>query len=94
MPKRVVMVVLIALLLMFQWQLWFGRGGLRSNEQVSSKLEGMKSKGKRLEQENTQLKAEVENLKDPTGNLEMVEEKARAELGMIKPGEIYVQFTK
>ena len=38
-----------------------------------------------------QLSAEVRDLKE---GLEMVEEKARLELGMVKPNEIYVQFAK
>jgi cell division protein FtsB len=45
----------------------------------------------RLQAENKQLKAEVEDLK--TG-MDMVEEKARSELGMLKPNEILVQYTK
>ena len=40
---------------------------------------------------NNQLAAEVRDLKE---GLEMVEEKARSELGMVKPNEIFVQFTK
>ena len=41
-------------------------------------------------QANERLAAEVQDLKD---GLEMVEEKARSELGMVKPGEIYVHVT-
>jgi cell division protein FtsB len=40
---------------------------------------------------NDQLTAEVRDLKE---GMEMVEEKARFELGMVKPNEIFVQFTK
>jgi cell division protein FtsB len=32
-------------------------------------------------------------IKDLQEGLEMVEEKARSELGMVKPNEIFVQFT-
>ena len=39
---------------------------------------------------NDQLSAEVNDLKE---GLEMVEEKARVELGMIKPDEIFVQLS-
>ena len=42
-------------------------------------------------QANERLASEVRDLKE---GLEMVEEKARAELGMIKPDEILVQVTK
>jgi cell division protein FtsB len=40
---------------------------------------------------NARLAAEVSDLKE---GLEMVEEKARAELGMVRPDEILVQVTK
>ena len=40
---------------------------------------------------NAQLQAEVSDLKE---GLEMVEEKARAELGMVKPNEILVQVAR
>jgi cell division protein FtsB len=40
---------------------------------------------------NSRLEAEVRDLKE---GLEMVEEKARQELGMVKPNEIYVHISK
>ena len=93
-PSRIVFFLLLALLLIFLGQLWFGRGSLRENAQMQHKLNGINKNAERLQAENEQLKAEVDDLKDPTGRLEMVEEKARMELGMIKPGEIYVQIAK
>ena len=93
-PRRIVFFLLLALLLIFQGQLWFGRGSLRENAQMQHKLNGINKNAERLQAENAQLKAEVDDLKDPTGKLEMVEEKARMELGMIKPSEIYVQIAK
>lgn len=91
MPKRIVTVILISLLLIFQAQLWFGRGSLANVAQFKKQFTELTSNTSRLQLENSQLKAEVEDLK---GGMEMVEEKARAELGMIKPNEIYVQFAK
>ena len=58
---------------------------------MSKKLDSLKTTSARLQTENKQLKAEVEDLK--TG-MDMVEEKARFELGMIKPNEILIQYTK
>ena len=40
---------------------------------------------------NDRLSAELHDLKD---GLEMVEERARAEIGMVKPNEIFVQIAK
>ena len=91
MTKRTVMVILVCLLLLFQAQLWFGRGSLSNVGQMKKQLTDLKSNSARLQMENSQLKAEVEDLKS---GMEMVEEKARMELGMIKPNEIYVQFAK
>lgn len=85
------MVLLVLLLLLFQSQLWFGRGSLSNVTQMTKKLDGLNTNIARLQTENQQLKAEVEDLK--TG-MDMVEEKARFELGMLKPNEILVQYTK
>ena len=91
MSKRVVMVLLVFLLLVFQAQLWFGHGSLGHVTQMTKQLNGLNTTTARLQAENKQLKAEVEDLK--TG-MDMVEEKARFELGMLKPNEILVQYTK
>jgi len=91
MSKRGVMVLLVFLLVLFQSQLWFGRGSLSDVTQMTKKLMGLNITATRLQAENKQLKAEVEDLK--TG-MDMVEEKARFELGMLKPNEILVQYTK
>lgn len=85
------MVLLVLLLVLFQSQLWFGRGSLSDVTQMTKKLNTLKTTSAKLQTENTQLKAEVEDLK--TG-MDMVEEKARSELGMLKPNEILVQYTK
>ena len=85
------MVLLTLLLVFFQSQLWFGRGSLSDVTQMTKKLDELKTTSARLQIENQRLKAEVEDLK--TG-MDMVEEKARSELGMLKPNEILVQYTK
>lgn len=91
MSKRGAMVLLVFLLVLFQSQLWFGRGSLSDVTQMTKKLMSLNITAARLQAENKQLKAEVEDLK--TG-MDMVEEKARFELGMLKPNEILVQYTK
>ena len=87
MGKRVVSAILVALLLILHAQLWFGRGSVRSVEQMQQKLDAQKAANARAQQANERLASEVRDLKE---GLEMVEEKARGELGMVKPNEIYV----
>jgi cell division protein FtsB len=43
------------------------------------------------EQDIARLRAELRDLKE---GLEMVEERARSEIGMVKPNEIFVQLAK
>jgi cell division protein FtsB len=91
MAHRFVPALLIALLLVLHAQLWFGRGSVGHVSQLQSRLNELDTKNKEALRANEQLSAEVRDLKE---GLEMVEEKARSELGMIKPNEILVQYAK
>lgn len=91
MVKYSVPVLLIALLVLFQAQLWRGRGSLPSVRTMQQKLDTKRAENIRDQLGNDQLAAEVKDLKE---GLEMVEEKARQELGMVKPNEIFVQIAK
>ena len=81
---------LIALLGLVHAELWFGKGGVPRVMELSGKLRDQKEVNTAAKQRNAQLLAEVSDLKE---GLEMVEEKARFELGMVKPDEILVQLT-
>ena len=82
---------LSALLVLVQGELWLGESGVRNRMQLQGEVEVQLAKNEELRQRNTRLQAEISDLKD---GLEMVEEKARAELGMIKPDEMLVQVQK
>jgi cell division protein FtsB len=81
---------LAALLVLVQAELWFGKGGVPRMVELQRKLAAQQSTNEQAKRRNAQLAAEVSDLKE---GLEMVEEKARFELGMIKPDEIYVQLS-
>lgn len=91
MSQRLVPALLIALLLALQGQLWFGRGSVPSVAGMQQKLVAQKSANQQAALANGRLASEVSDLRE---GLEMVEEKARMELGMVKPNEIYVQLSK
>jgi cell division protein FtsB len=80
---------LLGLLLILQAQLWFGRGSIPDVSQMRVRLDEAKARNLSAQTENDRLAAEVRDLKE---GLEMVEEKARGELGMVKPNEIFVQY--
>ena len=91
MRSRIVPIVLLALLLILQWQLWTGRGSVRDVAQLENKLAQQKDANARAALANDRLASEVRDLQE---GLEMVEERARQELGMVKPNEILVQIAK
>jgi cell division protein FtsB len=89
--SRIVAALLIGLLAVVQAQLWLGRGSVGDVAQMQQKLDAQKARNAVAQQANEQLGAEVRDLQE---GLEMVEEKARSELGMVKPNEIFVQIVK
>jgi cell division protein FtsB len=87
---RFITLGLLVLLALVQAELWAGKGG-RSNEvQLQLQLQAQRKANDEARLRNQRLAAEVNDLKE---GLEMVEEKARAELGMVKPDEILVQLS-
>lgn len=85
---RLVTLALLALLVLVHAELWLGRGGMPRVLELSGKLAVQQANNDAARLRNEQLAAEVSDLKQ---GLEMVEEKARFELGMVKPDEILVQ---
>lgn len=87
---RVAFFIIVALLAAVQVELWLGKGGLPRVMSLRSQVEVQQKVNAQAQARNERLAAEVRDLRE---GLEMVEEKARTELGMVKPDEIYVQLT-
>lgn len=88
---RVLTLLLLAALVALQLKLWFGAGGRGEVEALQSAVRQQEAENAQLRQRNAALAAEVEDLKSGTA---AVEERARSELGMIKPGEIYYRVVE
>jgi cell division protein FtsB len=91
MGNRLVPLVLFALLAIVQAQLWFGPGSLPHVSELRQELAQQKQANEDARRRMEQLSAEVNDLKE---GLNMVEERARHELGMVKANEIFVQIAK
>ena len=85
---RLVTIALIVLISWVQAELWFGKAGVAHVSEMSRELATLRAANDAAKQRNDQLQAEVSDLKE---GLEMVEERARSELGMVRPDEILVQ---
>ncbi|OIQ99209.1 cell division protein FtsB [mine drainage metagenome] len=82
---------LVALLLLLQYSLWLGKGGWLRVWDMDRQLQAQRQVNQKLEQRNAGLDAEVRDLKTGYG---AIEERARYELGLIKPDEIFVEVPK
>ena len=82
--------ILAALLVAVHGDLWFGKGNVIYVANLRKQLDRQLQDNAVARERNARLAAEVGDLKD---GLEMVEERARAELGMVRPDEILVQVT-
>ena len=91
MGRRLVPALLLLLLGVVHAQLWFGRGSIGAVATLRQKLEAQQAANAQAQQANDRLASEVRDLKE---GLAMVEEKARSELGMVKPDEIFVNISK
>jgi cell division protein FtsB len=80
--------VLVALLVLLQYPLWFGKGGLLRVRDMERQVAAQREVNQTLETRNASQEAEVRDLK--TG-YEAIEERARYELGLVKEGEVFVQ---
>ena len=87
---RFVTAALLLLIALVHAELWFGKGGVPRVMDLQSRLDEQTTANEAARLRNDQLLAEVSDLKE---GLEMVEEKARRELGMVKPDEILVQIS-
>lgn len=88
---RYVALILLALLIALEVKLWAGEGGMREVWLLQRKLDEQKVDNQKLKQRNEALAAEVEDLK--TGKA-AIEERARSEQGLIKPGEVFYQVVE
>lgn len=83
--------LLVALIAALQYPLWLGKGGWLQAWEAERALQDQRVLNERLEARNVALEADVKDLK--TG-FDAVEERARIELGLIKPGEVFVQVPR
>jgi cell division protein FtsB len=81
--------VLAGLLLALQYPLWIGKGSWMKVRELDRSLAEQREGNARLKARNDALDAEVRDLK--TG-FEAIEERARAELGMVKQDEVFFQL--
>lgn len=77
------------LILALQYPMWLGKGGWLQVRESDRQLAAQREANAKLKTRNDALDADVRDLK--TGS-EAIEERARAELGMIRQDEVFFQI--
>ena len=88
---RLLALLLLVVLIALQVKLWSGAGSWTDEQDLKQKVEEQRAENVRLKERNAALSAEVADLK--SGEV-AVEERARAELGMVKPGEVFYRVVE
>ncbi len=86
---KVFIVLLIALFSYLQYKLWIAEGKVQDSWQLELRINKLQNSNGLLRQRNNALQAEVTNLK--SGH-EVIEEKARSELGFVGKDETFFQY--
>lgn len=83
-PYLSIFIVLVAIAIFLQYQLWNSDDGIKAVARLSEQIAEQRAENETLLERNLVLEAEIIELKK---GLETVEERARQELGMIKDDE-------
>ncbi len=86
---KAVMILLTVILVLLQYRLWFTHDGLPAVLYLHRQVEIQRQDNDVLEERNKMLAADVHDLKS---GLDALEERARNDMGMIKPGETFLQI--
>ena len=79
---------LIGLLLVLQFTLWLGEGGVLDGARLQDQIDQQNELNLTMKQQNTMLFEEIKDLKN---GYEVLESLARSQLGMIREGEIFIR---
>lgn len=86
---RILALAFVALIVALQYPMWLGKGGWLKVRELDRQLEAQRETNAKLHGRNLALDADVRDLK--TG-FEAIEERARADLGMIRGDEVFFQL--
>ncbi|MDF1794958.1 MAG: cell division protein FtsB [Coxiellaceae bacterium] len=86
-----VILILVALFGLLQYELWFSNGGLRAIWHLKQQVSQQQATNLQSKLTNQALLADISDLK--SGN-EAIQERARNNLGMIQQGETFYQVVE
>jgi len=89
---RLLLLILVLVALTLQYSFWFSDSGRPRVVLLESQLAEQQEINQVLQARNEALQAEVDELKAGAAGAQAIEERARADLGMIRDDEIFVRI--
>ena len=83
---KILGVVFVGLILVLQYRIWWGEASVDQINLLRQEIAEQKHQNSLLKQQNELLRDEIQALRN---NPETLEERAREQLGLIKPGETF-----
>lgn len=90
-PSTIFVVAALLALGLLQYKLWFSPDGIPQYWRLKNQITAMNADNTSLQTRNAQVAAEVDNLKNSN---EAIEERARNDLGLVKPAEVFYQIVQ
>lgn len=87
--QRPLLLALLGLLIVLQYRLWLGEGGISERNSLEAQVAGDSLENESLRQRNEALADRVIELQEGD---EMLEAVAREDLGLVKEGEEFILF--
>lgn len=89
--RTAIKLLLLVMLVYLQSILWIGEGSFADVRRLKQSISELEQKNKSLQARNQQLIDEVESLRN---GLDLIEHRAREDLGFIKEGEVFYHIIK
>lgn len=86
---RLFILILLAVLVVFQYDFWFGKNGYMDYKTVQQEIETHKAENVKLSQRNQVIIAEIKDLKE---GFNAAQERARWQYELIKPNETFYRI--
>lgn len=88
---RLLTIILISFLLLFQYDFWFGKNGYLDYKNTEQEIALRQQENEKLTQRNQVIAAEIKDLKE---GVDAIEERARLQYEMVKSNEVFYRIVK
>lgn len=88
---RLFILLLLAVLMLFQYDFWFGKNGYWDYKENEQEISLHKAENAKLSQRNQIIAAEIKDLKE---GVEAIQERARLQYELVKPNETFYRVVK